>query len=190
MKFHLFQFHRENVQFQLNSFFFNIILVFFYFCLTNPSPHISSMCLAYFTLLYFTLLYFTLLYFTLLYFTLLYFTLLYFTLLYFTLLYFTLLYFTLLYFTLLYFTLLYFTLLYFTLLYSYIANSCKDPRPPPNGKLLLPCDVTFGSTCPVICVEGYVLRGPDLIKCEINRGVVKWDVKNIRCEGKYLKCFI
>eukprot|EP00112_Aurelia_sp_Birch-Aquarium-sp1_P021759 Seg593.16 transcript_id=Seg593.16/GoldUCD/mRNA.D3Y31 product=Fibulin-1 protein_id=Seg593.16/GoldUCD/D3Y31 len=63
-----------------------------------------------------------------------------------------------------------------------IPNNCKVPRPPPHGKLTLPCDFGYGSTCPVSCNHGYVLRGPDLIKCEIKNGVVFWDMSDIKCE--------
>eukprot|EP00794_Sanderia_malayensis_P020114 gene20114-22085_t len=63
-----------------------------------------------------------------------------------------------------------------------IPNGCGVPRPPPNGKLLLPCDQSYGSTCPVSCNRGYVLRGPSLLKCEIQGSNVRWDSHNVRCE--------
>ena len=75
-----------------------------------------------------------------------------------------------------------------------VANSCKQPRPPLNGKLLLPCDVSYGSTCPISCLDGYVIRGPDLIKCELSHGVVTWNAYGARCEGEFentsLFCFV
>ena len=65
----------------------------------------------------------------------------------------------------------------------FTANSCNEPRPPLNSKLLLPCDVSFGSTCPVKCIKGYVLRGPNLMKCDIHHGAVTWNANVIKCEG-------
>eukprot|EP00795_Rhopilema_esculentum_P003350 gene3350-1699_t len=63
-----------------------------------------------------------------------------------------------------------------------IPNPCRPPFPPPNGKLTLPCDFSINSTCPVSCLEGYVLRGPDLITCQISGGGAEWNLDNVKCE--------
>ena len=35
------------------------------------------------------------------------------------------------------------------------------------------------------CLEGYVLRGPDLITCQISGGGAEWDLDNVKCEGEF-----
>lgn len=63
-----------------------------------------------------------------------------------------------------------------------LPKNCAAPTPPSNGKVTLPCELSYGATCPITCLEGYILRGKEFMKCDIVYGRLKWDIRNIKCE--------
>jgi len=66
------------------------------------------------------------------------------------------------------------------------VKHCGPLLPPENGKVLLPCYNTFGSTCTRDCNNGYLASGDSVATCRsINSSHVVWDIGNFACEGKY-----
>ena len=66
------------------------------------------------------------------------------------------------------------------------VKHCGTLFPPEDGKVLLPCYTTFGSTCIRDCKDGYVAFGGNLATCRsINSSHVAWDIGNFTCEGRY-----
>ena len=63
------------------------------------------------------------------------------------------------------------------------AKKCGIPTAPSNSKITLPCDLSYGSTCPVTCHDGFMLRGHQMIKCGFVYGRLQWDKRNTKCEG-------
>ena len=70
--------------------------------------------------------------------------------------------------------------------FLFLAKQCPAPTPPSYGKVTLPCELNFGSTCPVSCLDGYILRGDEFMKCDIVYGKLKWNIRNIKCEGSMI----
>ncbi|KAJ7327688.1 hypothetical protein OS493_026565 [Desmophyllum pertusum] len=63
------------------------------------------------------------------------------------------------------------------------VKSCGRLYPPENGKVLLPCYFTFGSTCTLDCKDGYLPFGSNLATCRVtNSSDVAWHTGNFSCE--------
>ena len=69
------------------------------------------------------------------------------------------------------------------MLFLVSAKSCGPPVPPRHGSVTLPCDLNYLSTCPISCHNGYILRGLEIIKCDIVQGELMWDKRTTFCEG-------
>ena len=72
-----------------------------------------------------------------------------------------------------------------------VVKSCGPLYPPENSIVSLPCYVTFGSTCTLDCMDGYIAFGSNTATCRLtNSSVLAWDIGNFTCEGTLLFLFI
>ena len=65
-----------------------------------------------------------------------------------------------------------------------IVKSCGRLVPPEKAKVYLPCYFTFGSSCTLGCMDGYIAIGDTRATCRLtNSSEVAWDSGNFTCEG-------
>lgn len=65
-----------------------------------------------------------------------------------------------------------------------IVKSCDRLVPPENARIYLPCFTTFGSSCTLGCVDGYIAFGNNRATCNVtNSSEVAWDIGNFYCKG-------
>ena len=80
----------------------------------------------------------------------------------------------------------YFCSQYFRLYFN-IVRSCGRLVLPEFAKVYLPCCSTFGSTCSLGCMDGYVAFGNNTASCRlVNSSEVVWDIGNFKCKGLYV----
>lgn len=63
------------------------------------------------------------------------------------------------------------------------VKHCPRLVPPENAQVYLPCFTTFGSTCTLGCMDGYLAFGDNQAICNVtNSGEVEWHIGNFHCE--------
>ena len=65
-----------------------------------------------------------------------------------------------------------------------LVKSCDRLVPPDKAQVYLPCYTTFGSSCTLGCVGGYIPFGDNEATCNVtNSSEVAWDIGNFYCKG-------
>ena len=68
--------------------------------------------------------------------------------------------------------------------YLNIGKTCGWLIPPKRSKVYLPCYTTFGSSCILGCIEGFIAFGNNLATCRVtDTREVAWEIGNFTCEG-------